>query len=462
ADTHNVVNPGNGNDIRANLVNAISVASAGDVVQLPAGSFKLTEHVDIGKRIYLKGYGPDETSGGTLLYRDNSVSDATLESATWLYMIKLNNIVPGAGGPYISDIHFKSTTPSPDVNRFIGGGGSSANDYGVWVYESTDFVISNCTFENFGYAAVRVHHYDYTSKGLIRKNNFIHNIKMCSYAASAGGTTLGYGIVVYSGQGSEWRGVPGLGTDNMIYIEDNEFHKHRHAVAAGACAAYCFRYNIVKDNLWGQAVDAHGAGAYGNNFSARAFDIYSNDITCDVDLFGVDLDTYPATAPAGWDNYVTYALGSSYTFANNYYYKRLSEKGIAIRGGEGYIHDNIIGGFRFDVWIQIESQATTPVYPTDYPVPGQIGWKSGQALGTAHTGCDTSAKREGDLFISGNAYDQVYVNDNGHPESYGVYLYEAQPYGGDFLTEGRDYHDNVQLPLYSEYTYPHPRHLPGL
>ncbi|MHB9140223.1 MAG: hypothetical protein ACYC4Q_12535, partial [Victivallaceae bacterium] len=48
ADTHNVANPGNGNDIRANLVNAISVASAGDVVQLPAGSFKLTEHVDIG------------------------------------------------------------------------------------------------------------------------------------------------------------------------------------------------------------------------------------------------------------------------------------------------------------------------------------------------------------------------------------------------------------------------------
>ncbi|MFA6103368.1 MAG: hypothetical protein WCV67_19430 [Victivallaceae bacterium] len=475
ADTHNVANPGNGNDIRANLVNAISAASAGDTVQLPAGSFVLSQYVDIGKRIYLKGMGQDETNGGTLLYRDDSanLTDATLES--WMYMIRLNNIPTSDGttsgdGAVVSGIHFKSKTPSPDANRFIGGDGSSACDIGVWAFESTNFVITDCKFEYFGYAAIRVDHYDYTSQGLIRKNNFIHNIKMCPYAVSTGGTTMGYGVVVYSGQHAAWRGSTGIGTENMIYVEDNYFSKHRHAIAAGQGGTYCFRYNDVEDNLWGQAVDAHGAGAFGNDYSVRAFDIYQNTIKCNVDILGVALNTYPGSAPAGWDNYVTYALGSNYTFANNYYNKRLSEKAIAIRGGEGYVRDNTIGGFRFDVWIQIEQQAATPGYPANYPVPYQIGWKSGVDLGYGHTGYETSAKCAGDLFINGNLYNQVAVNNGGHYPSYGGSLYEYLLYSGDFLIEGRDYHLGVypwyytpgQSPSGTEFTYPHPRHLPGL
>jgi hypothetical protein len=439
ADTHNVTNPGSGNDIRQNFQNAISAASPGDTVQLPSGSFRLDGTVTVGKSIHIKGAGQDQT----VLYRDDSVSDATLEG--WQKMIDVYNVpLLNDYGPVISDIHFKSKTPS--VNRFYGGSGSSASDIGVKIYLSTNFVISDCKFENFGFAGVYVKHYDYTSKGLIRNNNFIHNIKMCSSVTRISGTTLGYGVVVY-GQNGAWRGSSGIGTDNMIYIEDNYFFEHRHAVAAGAGAAYCFRYNEVEDNLWGQAVDAHGGGNYGNDYSARAYDIYENSLLNYYDQFGIPLDEFPSSAPDEWSDYTDF-LVPTYTFPNSYPAARLSYNGIAIRGGEGVICDNTIGGFRNDISIKTEVSGT-------YPILYQIGWLSGYNLGVNHSGTAWS-ERQGDLFIDDNIYNQVYMASyNGNNGYYSSLL----NYDSILLVEDRDFHLDKLPYAYSHYTYPHPRNI---
>ena len=89
------------------------------------------------------------------------------------------------GDLLISDIYFKGQIPC----YATGDGGSLAADNGVRIDNTRGFVVTNCRFEHFGAAGIRVMHRDRMANGLIYNNEFIHNYK---YKVD-----LGYGVSVY-------------------------------------------------------------------------------------------------------------------------------------------------------------------------------------------------------------------------------------------------------------------------
>ena len=57
----NVTSVGAGVDIRSNINTAVTAASEGDTVRIPAGTFRLDQTVTITKKISLQGFGIDTT-----------------------------------------------------------------------------------------------------------------------------------------------------------------------------------------------------------------------------------------------------------------------------------------------------------------------------------------------------------------------------------------------------------------
>lgn len=302
--TINVVNPGSGNDIKANLETAInSAASSGDIIVLPAGDFPFTGTITTSKSFTLKGstlavvvwngYASDFNaesnalqwlvSPATILRRNSSMSDASLDSVP---MITFNYNSRSSSNIVVSDIEFISKTPSlvgansvsPEIPP--SDGGSMAADYCLIFSKTIDFSVTRCKFSYFGNAAISVNHYDDTANGLIYKCEFTRNAK------GVDGLGLGYGIVVY-GENQSWSRLAAFGSANYLFIENCKFSMHRHSVAAGGCAAYVARYNYIQDNVVTylrscQAIDAHGrrGGSLGssNYFGTRCVEVYSNKI----------------------------------------------------------------------------------------------------------------------------------------------------------------------------------------
>lgn len=413
AKTILVKSPGNNNDIQPAIYAALGSAIDGDIIAIPQGTFVFNKNIVISKFISFKGEG----IGRTVLYRSESVSDATLSSSnSWDTMLKfsINKSVPSYIS--VSGITFKSKMPS----LVPGDSGSVASDIGIKFINCLDFIVTNCRFEYFGNGAVAVSHTDTLARGLISKNEFYHNAK------GFNGLGLGYAIVVY-GENKKWITNPGFGSKNFIFIEDNTFDMHRHAIAAGGCGLYVARYNtisnnIVTENVSNHAIDTHAArgGALGNTnyYSTRAIEVYNNTIvntTFD--------DKTPITA------------GQSV--------KRLMERAIAIRGGEAVVYNNIIKGYRFGGAIFTDEIP----FGTSYPIPYSPGYLSGLALGSSHTGTTTS-RSNGDLFYWGNTFT-AYI-DPQNRSSQDFYNYQPQYY-----QENRDFHLTAK-PGYRPCPYPFP------
>ena len=293
-----------------------------------------------------------------------------------------------------------------------GDGGSSADDYGIYVSKCVDFIIKQNRFEHFGHGAVGVRHTEALARGLISHNEFYHNLKYIS----SGGTTTGYGVVIDGGS-QEWIPDAQFGTDNFIFIEDNHFFEHRHAVAGGSTARYVFRYNTVIDNLWGQAIDAHGGGNYGNSYSVRAYEVYENYISNTRFLDGISIASSPSTNVCD----------------------ALTYRAMYFRGGEGLIFNNIIEGFRHGIGITTEITG-------NYPVNSQIGYQSAISFGSNHAGSDLS-QGNGDLFE---------WNNNFSPVVEATCVAKFRNFRENLLIESRDFHLNTAKPNYTPYIYPHP------
>lgn len=409
--TIQVQNPGSNTDIQPNIMIALSNAVNGDIISIPTGTFVLNKNITVTKFISFKGGG----IGKTILYRSETVSDNTLfNDNAWLAMFKfdINKVTPS--NITITDITFKSKKPGIKV----GDGLSLAADIGIKITNCINFVIARCRFENFGNAAIYVNHADTIASGLICKNEFYHNSK------GFDGLGLGYGVVIY-GANKQWVSNPKFGSKNFIFIEDNTFDFHRHAIAAGGCALYVARYNTITNNIISefattQAIDAHEArgGTLGNSnyFSTRAIEAYNNNITN-----------------------TTFHDGTPIVPGQNV--SKLIERAIAIRGGEALIYSNTIKGYRFGGGLDI---ATFP-WGTSYPLPYSTGYLSGLALGTGHSGTNT-IEGDGDVFYWGNNFTPYDNSKN----SIDFYNYN-QPY---YVFE-RDYHLRAK-PGYMAYKYPHP------
>lgn len=394
-----VENPGNHQNIQPLLQKAINRAAAGYTVVLPAGEFYVDGSVYINKFISLVGQGSGP--GGTKLYRRETVSDATLSSNSWRFMMVIACDSNASSGVRVAGIHFQSKVPS----EASGDGKSQATDYGILVRQCVDFLIEKNKFEYFGEAALNIKHKDAVARGVVAENEFFHNWRYKPGATDTRNFTTGYGVLV-AGEDSTWNSDPKFGSSNFIFIEDNKFLSHRHSIAGGGTGLYVFRYNDVRDNF-SQAIDAHGGGRYGNTRSTRAYEVYNNNVVNNifVDSNGLPTANRPSKDPCA----------------------SLARNGIKFRGGEGLAYGNKIQGFRNGIALQVEVSGTYPVYT-------QIGYQ------------------DGDVYMWNNQVSP-------YPTLTCAKLLAIDT--PSLLVEGRDYHQNVVKPGYTAYPYPHPLRSPA-
>lgn len=400
------------------ILNPIEVAAAsandGDCLVLPAGDFVAEGTARITRKVSLLGRGPND--GGTSIRRAESYAESELAGEA---MVHFDIGSRDPSGIVLAGIRFSSKTPQMEP----GDGGSLATDFGVFFNYAVDFVVTDCTFENFGYAGLRIRHYDDLSRALVYNNTFSHNYK-------GNGQGLGYGVVVY-GEDLVWLEDPEFGSDNFIFIEENRFTEHRHSIAAGGAARYVARHNEIIDNVCcsGAALDAHEGRNVGpgrsNHFATRAVEVYDNVLRNDSLRDGTPLTP-------GQD---------------------LNELGlvaIGFRGGEQLCYNNTISGYLNGILLIVFENQPDVWSDNAYPYPYQIGWQSGDALGAGHRGTG-AAEGAGDFFEWNNTFEpyaptgqerKFWLSSSSHLEG--------------ALVEGRDYHRDTPKPGYTAYVYPHP------
>lgn len=403
-----------GQDILGPIETAAASANDGDCLVLPVGEFVAQGTARITKMVSVVGRGASD--GGTWIRRAESYPESELAGESMIYFDIDSR---DSSGIVLAGIRFSSKTPQVEP----GDGGSLATDFGVFFSYAVDFVVTDCTFENFGYGALRIRHFDDLSRALIYNNTFTHNYK-------GNGQGLGYGVVVY-GEDLVWVEDPEFGSDNFIFIENNRFTEHRHSVAAGGAARYVARHNEIIDNVCcgGAALDAHEGRNVGpggsNHFATRAVEVYDNILRNESLRDGTPL------TPG----------------------QNLNELGliaIGFRGGEQLCYNNTISGYLNGILLIVFDSQADVWDDNAYPYPYQIGWQSGDALGADHRGTG-GAEGAGDFFEWNNTFEPYAPT--GQERKF--WLTSSNQLAGG-LVEGRDYHLDTPKPGYVAYVYPHP------
>lgn len=461
---YTVTNPGNGNDIFANVQTAVnSCAASGDSIVLPAGSFTFSGQITTSKKFNLysvlpatctwSGFANDYSiesplvlSCFTTLYRSESMSDSTLSTGggggTSMAFFKFTDpagsapVSPTFDGFKISDIEFKSKIPSQNGYPANGGptpaadGLSLASDIGINIIKSVDFQITRCSFKYFGNGAISYTHWDSVARGLIYKCNFDQNAK------GADGLGLGYGIVVY-GQNLTWITNPKFGSNNFLFVENCSFNLHRHSIAGGGCGRYVARYNYIQDNIVTylrscHAIDGHGrrGGSLGsgNYFATHTIEAYNNKI---INQYRYDGTHTSAKVPIG---------GTTNE-------DDLIERGIWTKESFALVYNNIIKGFRFGTGVQLEYVNIYGDGNTGYPQKYTFGEPSAITGGASNP--------------NGDLGDSWFWNNDVHLLN-GV-CYNFYNYTPSIFQANRDYHLSAYAYTNADstgsgsaYTYPHP------
>jgi hypothetical protein len=269
----------------SDVSNAVAQASAGDTVQLPAGTATWSQTLTING-VSLLGAG----TNATILIDEESRSAATPQ-------IIVLNAVAGTLSE-ISKIQFQGGLTNTGEN-YYGAIAASGIPGSSWRIDNNFFN---------GLYAKNIATYG-NSMSVIDHNAFFEksiSIECNSYAQS-------------DGQGDQSWHLPaayGLNSSNVLYVENNFFTNLEPYVASvGACDAegggrIVFRYNTV----WNDCFNNHGTESGGRIRSARSFEIYGNTFTC----------------PQGSPLYPIYAA-------------------MLIRGGSGVIFSNTVTGYNATV-----------------------------------------------------------------------------------------------------------------
>ena len=253
-------------DVQAALTTA-NQRGPGTVVNIPGGYCNWTDkkQVRVNAGIIIRGAGRDTT----ILHRTGAVPRTMGYNDTARYMLRIN--CSNGGTVEMSGITFRGNDDEQtDAQKNLD------EDSGVTLEESCkDFKIHDMRFEKFSNAALSVEGND--SRGVIYGNIFRENYKC---APSSDGC-LGYGVVVYGSTSGGPEMPLALGSENVVFIEDNDFAGDRHSVAANLGARYVFRHNVVTQLRgqpwrWFSPVDAHGYTG-GNGWGTRSFEIYDNE-----------------------------------------------------------------------------------------------------------------------------------------------------------------------------------------
>lgn len=217
---------------------AISSASNGDTINVPAGSCSWTSQIDINKQVSLIGAGIGKTNITT------SASKALF-------------IPTGTNNWRISGFSF--TTSNSRIYA-IAAGSSRYNTFKDWR-------IDNNKFEKYHYSVIIYG----DSRGVID-----HNV------------AHGGGFYILGSNNTAWTQDTNLGTQDFVFIEDNTFDTTNyiqnvlHVVYGGWGARYVIRYNEINEtggDRIDDAFDAHGYCHGSDIRGTRAFEIYGNTFT---------------------------------------------------------------------------------------------------------------------------------------------------------------------------------------
>jgi hypothetical protein len=413
-----VTDPGQNNDILANLETAWDSASGNELILLPKGDYIATGEIIFGfLNNHISGahiMGRGNGYNGTRVYRDYEPSDNE-RFIEW-------RSTSGTSYTFeMSGIYWQG--PDTITTRTVD----------AFSIDKYDFYIHDCKFSQFTGTIVHIIHED-NIDSVISENVFEDNY----YYDSGDSTYYGSECMVVAGTGGVWPEIT-FGSSDFVFIEDNYFNTQYEPVDGAEAARFVLRNNVIDRSLTGRIAQTHPAqpdwvgGAEYYAVATRAAEIYNN---------------------------ISRTMSqSSNPLPDDY-------RGIAmIIGGEVLIHNNILIESDFGVFLGLAmgwcdcggdapSDYDPKTYPDDYPIPYQAGYESGVSYGISHTGTDPSTYGEGDLYTWGNTLANKTVNFNTWGEVR-VNLNCAAEDG--FLQENRDYHIGTARPNYTPYTYPHPR-----
>ncbi|MDZ4200358.1 MAG: LamG-like jellyroll fold domain-containing protein, partial [Kiritimatiellia bacterium] len=312
---------------RAHIQAAVDQAQPGDVVQIPSGTFDVDGIVNLKEGIHIRGAG----SSATRLKKQQANDDP-------IFRLSVTNGIPFQ----ISGIAFEGR----GVPLLRDNAQSAVIDTGIDIRgRATDFQIYDCLFTLFSGNGV---YFWGTGGALTGHPSGV--IRDCLFSdifyTLAGVTSRGYGVCVMGDQ--SWPLKPAYGSSAAVFVENCEFIRIRHVIAANSGARYVFRYNMVEDS-YAAAVDAHGWMASSPGFGTRSVEVYGNSISGGV----------------SWPNNTPLANGMW---------------AVGIRGGDGVIFDNDFSGMGEAIFLIPELWGNTAAMD----VYAKVGhWKADEASGTA-------------------------------------------------------------------------------
>lgn len=249
----------------SDIQDAVDLASAGDVVYVPEGSFDYPSSVftqsNITSNVAVLIPGGVNVVGAGI---NKTVLQQTDEVTAVFFEVDGRNSEPSR----ISGISFKGNITDENIERIA-----------IAIYGAKNFRIDHNSFDNFCGSAIFNNRYGYENRGVIDQNEFDN-----SYKEEEGTWLWGYGVNLqaYSFAWKPLNEIFGKYIDGTIYVEDNVFQGCRYAIAANTAAYYVFRYNDVTVsplyNSFGKAgVDVH-EGFSDGQYGGRGLEAYNNII----------------------------------------------------------------------------------------------------------------------------------------------------------------------------------------
>lgn len=234
---------------RTEVLAAIALASNGDTVTIPAGTWTWSSQLSLTKAITLQGSGIGQT-----IIRDGMGSSS---SSMFLIDLVANQ------NTRIKDIEFNNSNRTNvivgdfHIRAFGSGSYSATND-------SRRIIIENCKFDRINATVLKFN----AAYGVVA--NCIFNLVPGTYAFRL--QTGGNGQLWAD---KRWSEANDFGSENFLFFETNTVtHDNGHrALTDGDCGGrFVFRYNTTTHGY----VDTHGTESIGRERGIRAVEVYRN------------------------------------------------------------------------------------------------------------------------------------------------------------------------------------------
>jgi hypothetical protein len=368
---------------------AISNAQEGDTVRIAAGRCTWTSQLNVTKGITIAGRGVDVT----------------------ILVDSVNKSTAGSNRLFLIDVaapkRFRLTSltiegQAADTDRY--------NQGHVYITgTSKAFRIDHVKFTNMQTVGIRT---DGDLWGVIDNCTFSGNFRQGVFVAHSrwGGHSYGDG---------SWAAPLGLGSEQAIFIENNEFIELSANYAAGALdaldgARVVFRHNQLR----GQFVATHGTESGQRRRSIRSFEFYNN----------------------------RFDMPSS----------KMLDRAFFVRGGTGVIWGNVLTG-AWNSMVSMQNFRDAASYTPWGKCDGTSAYDGNTSGGypcVDQPGRGTSKLLSGStpaLGPVGNISDPIYIWSN----SGGTFTYGTAG-GSANVKLNRDYFVGSPRPGYTPYPYPHP------